>query len=157
MNTQIQDIIKFRCWDTTKQEWIYFSIEGISPHITFQPDSFGQYIGKKDKNGKEIYEQDIVKYAVKRRICPTCAAKEITSEQTLKHSIGTFCPSCGTKTSYDDFVTTAIVVRDRAAFGYKHDVKKETYQFWTVYANEIYIEWVEVIGNIFETPDWITK
>ncbi len=146
--------VKHRIWDNSNNQWAYFHFpQDIKnfPKVSYDPKKTGTFIGMKDKNEKEIYSGDIVKYAVKEKLCPICSAKEWGEDLKYQHS--QFCPHCGTKCTDEDFITTAAVRLVSGGYQYYNEREDGYYQAWPTYSAEIYIAWVEVVGNVFENPE----
>lgn len=128
--------IKFRAWDGRVNkwyasafgpfEWMYQNTDwdgGKNPAYTVTMPPEGvillQYTGLKDKNGKEIYEGDVVCYI-------------------------------------DDVVVENIGGYDRTEPEGKFvEVKIPDFYNFTYY--EVGVEDIEVIGNIYENPELLTK
>ena len=107
--------IKFRAWDKDEKKMVYKNVP--ETFYNYFPEFIMQFTGLKDKNGKEIYEGDIVQWQAGFYK----AKRNQNMHDTIVFEEGTF------KTQkYSMFVFTI--------------------------ANQC-----EVIGNIFENPDLITK
>ncbi len=117
--------IKFRAWDTKAKKMVY-TCQYLPPFKCNEKEDIWimlQYTGLKDKNGKEIYEGDIVKTKVGVGSIVYMAKAAIDHEYSIEEIIPAFLIKWHDESSSCSFI-------------YKSE-KKE----------------LEVIGNIYENPE----
>lgn len=160
--------LKFRAWDTELKFFVdttaYFV--GMDGSVWFNlGDDKGrdnlidqtsklevmQYTGLKDKHGNGIYEGDIVTFAQKKNTCPTNGC-----EAEVEYSITKFCPACGAKIARKDFIENREIRYAGGGFVLFGE-DGNTYSEWPIYIAERYIEWMKVIGNIYENPELLEQ
>jgi len=128
--------IKFRAWDTKYNEWVYLVIEPTEENrdytISFNSEAYRiiarhltnweQFTGLKDKNGKEIYEGDIL------------ANREVHGDNFY----------CVVEYGIDGFN------------GVTYPGRNHCMPLHTIMTYEG-AEYNEVIGNIYENPELLSK
>ena len=114
--------IKFRVWNINLKKWVFPCYDITNPFKTGESNKVMQYTGCRDKNGKEIFEGDVVK----------CISEEEYHERTGIREI-IFSQGCGF--CFREPTENGIV--------YTHGLPLN----WGGYIS------IEIIGNIYETPE----
>lgn len=130
-------VIKFRVWDKNENTMIIPGFISNSPEWNEEKGRvLIQYTGLKDKNGKEIYEGDIIEFVWEE---DSCWGKEGTYKGFIRYCDGRY----------------EVVYINRQEYtptkdGGKHPNSKsdelQSFIKWTDKQN------IEVIGNIYENP-----
>jgi len=134
--------IKFRAWDIVGKRWwlpnteyeadegaeVFFAIEKWFIRFNRGDITLMQFTGLKDKNGKEIYEEDILKSGVSDVIC--------------KINIG----------HYDD---TSSSQHDIMGVWFNIVGEKKPYGFAKAVLTKDSCNIMEVIGNIYDNPELV--
>ena len=116
--------IKFRAWDGGRM------IGGVVP---FQSEKLMQYTGMKDKNGREIYEGDVLKMVI------LAGEEEYGPHEAYRHVVEYQNAAFGFRPTHCQLVTP----EDRKWRSFWRDEDEE---LWPS-------RYFEVIGNIYENPE----
>jgi len=112
----------------------YYNKDGVK-YIEVNKNTIGQYTGLKDKNGKKIFEGDIVKYTRKDMYCPEASfhRKDLIS----LHIVCWSEEECGFYHEHYDLASHRIIGSGNLNF--EDSRAKENI--------------IEIVGNIYDNPE----
>lgn len=169
--------IKFRGKVFLKEEWVYGDLVKIKNLVAIKktngdyfhptqvsPNTVGQYTGLKDKNGKEIYEGDIIEYHDTPSYCinPDCDnhllgySSYISKEQEkVVFEDGTF--GVYKNESYPIMSLIDCGIYKEYLDDIKERVETDSYFDTKGYKVDDSIVGVKVIGNIHDNPELLKQ
>lgn len=135
---------------TIKEEWVYGLLahlgnawfisnqSGVSTAYEVIPSTIGQFTGLTDKNGKRIFEGDIVEFlGMRGRIVQECGAYGIATTQQIDY----------------DLLESKIPFQNNANFCFNDNFISLWELWWNYQQDDEPLEVVEVIGNIHDNPE----
>ena len=160
--------IKFRAQDIASNKWLYGDIrhhkndvcifeQGGNKGEQVKPETIGQLTGLTDKNGKEIYEGDIIKwYEIGHSDHDVFEPPEDYIKECLdvvEFLGGTFCVGREEAPSLIpvEFLTEEWQANEDDMFKWVYN----TDEYPNITIDDMYI--CEVVGNVHDNPDLIEK
>lgn len=139
--------IKYRAWDKERKEWQYFTlhqlIRGEASRFYTQLENWCEWTGLLDKDGKDIYEGDVVRYHHYYNNFGTVEEDEYRNGRVEWNNQ----PMHG---------GWKVIERKVYENGYINENHEERFPNYNDYKGQPILS-IEIIGNRFENPELLKK